>query len=67
MNTTAAYNKGAHVFKESVKWMKEAGVKVYTVYAFSCENWQRAENEVNGLMSIFENFLNDVLKVLLYM
>ena len=63
LSTSASYEYGANVFKDSVKWMQDAGVKYYTVYAFSCENWQRAENEVAGLMNIFEAFLKDVIKV----
>lgn len=62
MNTSKSYEQGAHVFKESVDWMLNAGVKYYTVYAFSCENWGRSEGEVSGLMILFESFLQDVLK-----
>lgn len=35
----------------------ELGVEVLTLYAFSTENWSRPEDEVAGLMGIFENVL----------
>ena len=40
------HRKGSEVFRESIKWCMELGVKEYTVYAFSCENWKRSEKEV---------------------
>ncbi len=30
------------------------GIKIVTLYAFSTENWSRAEDEVNGLMQLLE-------------
>ena len=35
----------------------EFGVKVMTIYAFSTENWARPEEEVRGLLSIFEEVI----------
>lgn len=35
----------------------EFGVKVMTIYAFSTENWGRPEDEVRGLLGIFEQVL----------
>lgn len=40
------HRKGSEVFRESIKWCMQLGVKEYTVYAFSCENWKRSEKEV---------------------
>ena len=33
------HSKGAEVFKKTVNWCKELGVKCATFYAFSTENW----------------------------
>ena len=35
----------------------ESGVKVLTLYAFSTENWTRPQDEVSGLMGIFQDVL----------
>jgi len=36
----------------------EFGIQIVTLYGFSTENWQRPENEVNGLFSIFEDAID---------
>lgn len=40
------HRAGSKTFKESIEWCIKLGVKEYTVYAFSCENWNRSEKEV---------------------
>ncbi len=43
---------GANRAREIVDAAQKIGVKYITLYAFSIENWQRPESEVNGLMSL---------------
>lgn len=38
------------------------GIKYLTLYAFSTENWNRPESEVNALMKLLENYLKNCLK-----
>ncbi len=38
------------------------GIKYLTLYAFSTENWNRPESEVNALMKLLENYLKSCLK-----
>ena len=38
------------------------GIKYLTFYAFSTENWNRPESEVNALMSLLENYLKTCIK-----
>lgn len=38
------------------------GVQYLTVYAFSTENWNRPEDEVNALMKLLRNYLKTCLK-----
>ena len=38
------------------------GIKYLTVYAFSTENWSRAENEVAALMKLLRNYMKTCLK-----
>lgn len=38
------------------------GVKFLTVYAFSTENWQRPQEEIDALMKLLRNYMKDCLK-----
>lgn len=49
--------EGAAVLTEIVRAAATLGVKVLTVYAFSTENWNRSEEEVAALISLFEAYL----------
>lgn len=49
--------EGAEVLTEALRAAAELGVKTLTVYAFSTENWNRPESEVEDLMNIFELYL----------
>lgn len=47
--------------KEVGEWCIERGIKVFSVFAFSTENWKRAEEEVGYLMRLLEHaFTNDL-------
>jgi undecaprenyl diphosphate synthase len=43
---------GVESVRNIVEGCAELGVEYLTLYAFSTENWDRPENEVNGLMSL---------------
>ena len=38
------------------------GIKYLTVYAFSTENWNRPDDEVNALMKLLRNYMKTCLK-----
>jgi tritrans,polycis-undecaprenyl-diphosphate synthase [geranylgeranyl-diphosphate specific] len=49
---------GAEVTERVIEWCYEIGVKQLTLYAFSTENFQRSEEEVDGLFNLInEKFL----------
>ena len=54
------HKQGAAVFKKTINWCRELGVKAATFYAFSTENWKRPEEEVNGIMSLLRQYINDI-------
>ena len=58
------HKKGADVLIEIAKAAKKMGVKYMTVYAFSTENWQRSEAEVNQLMELLRHYLDTGFKEL---
>lgn len=47
-----------------LKWCKETGVKILTLYAFSTENWKRPKQEVDFLMRLFYSALTKNIKKL---
>ena len=40
----------------------DMGIKYLTLYAFSTENWNRPDNEVNALMKLLESYLKNCIK-----
>jgi undecaprenyl diphosphate synthase len=47
------HRAGADVVKERLRDAAELGIEELTVYSFSTENWNRPEEEVEGLMRMF--------------
>jgi undecaprenyl diphosphate synthase len=44
---------GADIVKERLRDAAEFGIRELTVFSFSTENWQRPQDEVDGLMAMF--------------
>ncbi len=51
------HKKGAEVFTDIVKYCNAEGVNSVTFYAFSTENWKRSEDEIQGIMKLFKEYL----------
>lgn len=51
------HQQGANAVRRVVEACVEEGVGYLTLYAFSSENWNRAENEVNDLMNLLRFYL----------
>lgn len=56
------HKKGAENVVKITRAMKESGVKYLTLYAFSTENWQRSEDEVQSLMQLLREYLDKEFK-----
>ena len=56
------HREGAKTIEKIVRYANKIGIKHITVYAFSTENWKRAEDEVSTLMSLMQSYLNDYSK-----
>lgn len=59
---TAGHKAGVEAIREVIKESQRLGVKHLTLYAFSTENWKRAEEEVKTLMTLFQSYLDDYSK-----
>jgi len=58
------HKKGMEAARDTIENCARAGVKVLTLFAFSSENWNRPEDEVNYLMSLFIEGLSREAKTL---
>ena len=52
------HKQGAKALDKLLNDAKGLGVEHITVYAFSTENWKRAEDEVSGIMGILREYIN---------
>ena len=53
----AGHRAGAETVREAVDACLELGVDYLTLYAFSSENWNRPQKEIEALMKLLERFL----------
>ncbi len=56
------HKAGAKTLENIVRYANKIGLQHITVYAFSTENWKRAEDEVNALMMLLQNYLDEYSK-----
>ena len=56
------HKEGAKTLEKIVRYANKIGLKHITVYAFSTENWKRAEDEVNALMLLMQSYLSSYSK-----
>ena len=53
----AGHRAGAESAREAVDACLEKGIEFLTLYAFSSENWNRPQKEINSIMKLLEQFL----------
>ena len=56
------HKAGAKTLENIVRYANKIGLEYITVYAFSTENWKRAEDEVNTLMKLLQHYLDEYSK-----
>ena len=56
------HKEGAKILEKIVRYANKIGLEYITVYAFSTENWKRAEEEVKALMMLLQSYLDDYSK-----
>lgn len=57
LSRLAGHKRGSEVAREIVTAASHIGISFLTLYAFSSENWRRDPNEVSGLMSLLQHYL----------
>lgn len=58
--TLEGHLEGLARFRDSVGWVREAGIPHAVYYAFSTENWKRSEAEVAYLVELFASNLQSL-------
>lgn len=62
LSRNEGHKKGSEVLRDITDYADTLGVKYLTAYAFSTENWNRPQEEVDGLMNLMRKYLKDHLK-----
>lgn len=57
----AGHKEGSETFRRAAEFMNDIGVKYFTVYAFSAENWKRPAEEVSAIMGLLEKYLYEAI------
>ena len=58
------HTNGVTAVRRAVSYARQTGIKFLTLYAFSSENWNRPEQEVSALMTLFMQALDREVKKL---
>lgn len=53
----AGHHQGVVALKNIIRYSSDIGIRYLTVFAFSTENWNRPQEEVDGLMELLVRFL----------
>ena len=57
MPRTYGHSRGAKVLEQTLEDCDSLGIRYFTVYAFSTENWARPYEEVKTIMNLFRQYL----------
>lgn len=58
----AGHNAGAKAVERTIKAAQKNHISFLTLYAFSCENWSRPQEEIDGLMKLLSQTLQTYTK-----
>ena len=61
---TFGHKSGLEAVRKSVSYARQIGLQTLTLYAFSSENWNRPQQEVTALMTLFMQALDLEVKKL---
>lgn len=61
----AGHKEGINTVKKVIEAAIKNKIPYLTLYAFSSENWNRPKEEVNGLMSLLNHFLEKEIQLLI--
>ena len=56
LNVSKGHHQGTENLREIIRHTDDLGIRVLSLYAFSTENWNRSEEEVDALMQLMLEF-----------
>lgn len=56
------HRRGADSLNKLITKARDLGIRIFTFWGFSTENWNRESEEINNLMKLYEQSLNKHLK-----
>ena len=59
------HRAGAVAVVNMIHYIKQTGIKYFTLYAFSTENWKRSKEEVDALMELLAEFIDANFQLLM--
>lgn len=59
---TAGHSAGSETFRRIATYLQGLGVRYFTVYAFSTENWKRPQAEVDAIMALLDQYLHEAIR-----
>ena len=62
--TIAGHRAGVEAMRRTLRAARARGIHYVTVYAFSTENWRRAQDEVQGLLMLLEEVVTNEVPAL---
>ena len=60
----AGHAVGAETFRSIATYCRNIGIEYLTIYAFSTENWKRAEEEVGTIMQLLEKYITEAIETM---
>jgi len=60
MQAIEGHKRGVDTLEKVLDWSTEFGIKIVTAYAFSTENFKRPQEEVEGLMKLFQKNFEEI-------
>lgn len=57
------HKAGCETLEKMVEAAARMGLRYFTVYGFSTENWKRSEEEVGALMNLFRYYMVRIIKI----
>ena len=58
---TVGHKAGSEAFRKISEYLNDIGVKYFTVYALSTENWKRPKDEVSAIMKLLKEYLLEAI------
>ena len=65
LTASAGHMQGASIVEAITEHAHGLGVKWLTLFAFSTENWNRSDEEINGLMGVLQYFIDKKMQRLI--